>query len=268
MAKISINGLLLDRIAGTGNRILFVHGSNGGAWYWENFMNWFSSKGYECYAINLRYHAPNPSTPEQIGAASIFDYITDVKSVLSEIGEDTILIGHSMGGLIAQNIAGTTPNLKAAIFACTAPPKGIKFKIVIPLKILFRVIKNMKAQKVAIENKLPLPLDEKIAIAYTMNTIPRLEAVKYYKKFIPESSKVFLEVMEGVPCNLSCVKFPILTVGVKKDKTTHWKMEERIAKMYKTDFILFKDMCHMFMIDSGWEQSAVKLLAWLRSKGL
>jgi non-heme chloroperoxidase len=268
MNQIKIKDLFVDKISGNGHKILFIHGSSGGSWYWENYMRWFSEKGYECYAINLRFHAPNPSTPEQIGSASIYDYVEDVKNILAEIGEDTILMGHSMGGLIAQNVASTTQNLKAAIFICSAPPKGVKFKIVIPLNIFVRVISKMGKNKKAVKNKLPLPLDDKITIAYALNTLPKEDAIIACKKFVPESSAVYTEVMEGVPCPIQQPKFPMLTVGAKKDKTAHWKMQQKIADFHHTDFILNEDVCHMFMIEQGWELSAEKIYQWLKNKNL
>ena len=82
--------------------LLFIHGMCHGAWCWDQgFMQLFTKEGYNCYAINLRKHDSSGKTAG-INKVSIQDYLQNIKAAISEIGDEVILIGNSMGGFMIQ----------------------------------------------------------------------------------------------------------------------------------------------------------------------
>src|SRR6059058_2188408 len=84
----------------TGPPLLFVHGYFGRAIAFERMMAWFASRGHVCCAPDLRGHGD--SLPNcDLGKVSVRDYAADVTKVARALG-NPIIIGHSMGGLIAQ----------------------------------------------------------------------------------------------------------------------------------------------------------------------
>src|SRR5918999_876650 len=60
--------------------ILFIHGMWGGAWVWNQYLEYFCRLGYHCYALNLRGRPGSRSVPD-IGKVSIHDYIQDARTV-------------------------------------------------------------------------------------------------------------------------------------------------------------------------------------------
>ena len=85
--------------------LLFIHGAYHAAWCWEeNFLTYFSDHGYPCYALSLRGHG-NSEGHSNIKSYRLKDYIDDVLTVIEKMKTKPILIGHSMGGAIAQVIA-------------------------------------------------------------------------------------------------------------------------------------------------------------------
>src|SRR5438067_6494282 len=87
----------------TGPPLLFVHGYFGRAIAFEPMMAWFASRGHYCCAPDLRGHGD--SLPDcDLGRVSIHDYADDVAKVARAM-DRPIIIGHSMGGLIAQLVA-------------------------------------------------------------------------------------------------------------------------------------------------------------------
>src|SRR6516164_11750402 len=77
--------------------LLFVHGAWHGAWCWaEHFLPYFSAKGYECSALNLRGHGRS-SIKGSLRFARIADYVADVEKVAARMPAPPILVGHSMG---------------------------------------------------------------------------------------------------------------------------------------------------------------------------
>jgi pimeloyl-ACP methyl ester carboxylesterase len=101
--------------------LLFVHGMWGGSWVFHNYLAFAASHGWEAWAVNLPHHGSRPVA--DLGAVRLEDYARDVDDVLDAIGP-AVVIGHSMGGLIAQIVASRR-ELEATVLIVSAPPPGI-----------------------------------------------------------------------------------------------------------------------------------------------
>src|SRR5438046_3610394 len=102
-----IAGLEVERVtSGAPARarpILFLHGMWGGSWMWDHYLSFFAGRGYTGYALNLRgHHGSKPV--DDIGRVPFADYLAHPRAVAASIG-DPIIVGHSMGGLLAQKLA-------------------------------------------------------------------------------------------------------------------------------------------------------------------
>ena len=92
--------------------LVFLHGLGGGKAVWDAQVEYFSTLGYRCTAWDQPgYGASPPVEPydfEQL-AAALARLIGDEKAVL---------IGHSMGGLVAQEFYVRYPEKVAALALC------------------------------------------------------------------------------------------------------------------------------------------------------
>ena len=107
-------------------KIVMIHGMWGGGWFWENFKTFFERQGYQCLTPTLRYHDADPQDdPDpRLGTTSLMDYARDIEDQISALGERPILMGHSMGGLLAQ-ILGSRGLAQALVLLTPASPSGI-----------------------------------------------------------------------------------------------------------------------------------------------
>jgi alpha-beta hydrolase superfamily lysophospholipase len=81
--------------------ILFVHGLYHGGWcYEEHFVPWFRSRGYEAAAVTLRHHDQHHAPGLRV--TSLMDYVADVVAAAARMSSPPVVIGHSMGGFVAQ----------------------------------------------------------------------------------------------------------------------------------------------------------------------
>lgn len=256
--QITINGLAVDRAGTSGPRIVFIHGSSGGSWYWHPFMEDFAGRGYECYAVNLRGHGPNPVMPD-LGRVSLHDYVADVRGVLDELGE-VVLVGHSMGGAIAQVLAQDVP-LNAAVFAASAPVAGVKFRN--PPMNLWFALHGLKSIPAMVRKK-PIKPGYRVASRSVFNRMDPEQHKALWNRLTPESAKVAVEVLKGsVSADLRQVRVPMLTVVGTEDGTTVPEMAREIAAYHGTEYLEFPGHGHMFMIEPGWEECAIALARWL-----
>ncbi len=102
--------------------VVFIHGIGGAARVWAPQMASFAASGFTPVALDLPGYGGRPPV-----AAMDFDGLAaDVESQIERRGlTRPILVGHSMGGMIAQTALRRRPaGYAAAVFACTSPAFG------------------------------------------------------------------------------------------------------------------------------------------------
>jgi pimeloyl-ACP methyl ester carboxylesterase len=82
-------------------RVLLVHGAWHGAWCWERMLAPLRALGYEPEAIDLPGHGSSTEPLTDLHGDS-----DAVRVRLDAIGEPTLLVGHSYGGMVITD-AGT-----------------------------------------------------------------------------------------------------------------------------------------------------------------
>ena len=101
--------------------VVLVHGAFCGGWVFERFREPFEAAGHVVLSPDLRGHGPGGST----AGVGMRDYASDVAALCKALPEPPILIGHSMGGLVAQLAAAHAP-LHALILLAPSPPWGVR----------------------------------------------------------------------------------------------------------------------------------------------
>jgi len=124
MYKISPETTLNVVDSGTqGPTLIFLH-------FWGGSSRTFSptvanlSDRFRTITIDFRGWG-NSTGPQTADAYSIEDLATDIETLVPKLDvDDFVLVGHSMGGKVAQLIAGrgAAPNIKGLVLIGTAPP--------------------------------------------------------------------------------------------------------------------------------------------------
>jgi len=101
-----------------GPPILLIHGITGN---WRSFLPIMPSitMRWHVYAVDLRGHG---KSGHKTGCYTLRDYERDINTFIDEvINQPTILLGHSLGGMIATMHAADNPNIKAVIIGDSPP---------------------------------------------------------------------------------------------------------------------------------------------------
>lgn len=102
--------------------VVFIHGIGGSARVWTPQMESFAAAGFVPVAMDLPGYGGRPPV-----AALDFDGLAaDVEAQIEQRGlVGPILVGHSMGGMIAQTALRRRPDgYAAAVLACASPAFG------------------------------------------------------------------------------------------------------------------------------------------------
>lgn len=95
---------------------IFIHGSFHGAWCWERFTPLLSSQGHHVLAHDLPGSGKDQTPIEQAGLEA---YANSIAEIIDGAQEQVILVGHSMGGIVASQAAALRPErIHAVAYIC------------------------------------------------------------------------------------------------------------------------------------------------------
>ena len=245
--------------------ILFIHGSYCGAWIWsEKFMPYFADRGFACHALSLRGHGGSEGT---LAWATIADYLADVASVAQELGGPPILIGHSMGGLIAQYYLVAQPTA-AAVLLASLPPSGLTSSAMhmsmFSPEILWQLglLQSLGPSAVT---------PEVIHRAFFTDQTPRDAVARLMPKLQAESHRINGDLLCPNQPNLSADHPlpPTLVLGGDADVFLPTSAFRESATFFRADLQILHGAPHGLMIDDAWWQpTADAIIAWLAEKKL
>lgn len=95
--------------------VLFLHGMGGGAWSWKPQRDVFS-ESYRVFVWEARGHG----NAARVDDAGVEDYYADAREALAAVLDDArrpaVLVGHSLGGLLAMRLACDVAAGEAGLF--------------------------------------------------------------------------------------------------------------------------------------------------------
>ena len=246
------------------NSLLFIHGMCQTAWVWQdNCIPFFVKHGYTCHAINLRGHGKSEAD-KPFNLCTLKDYTRDVEQAIKQIGKNTIIIGHSMGGLITQ-LYLQSHKTPGAVLLAPIPPSGMlnfflryvktnllcTLKIIANLKVLHALNSKDKLRRLLFRRETPEEVIE--------NFLLRLQDESYF---------VFLQCLLTRLKKPSLNGTPILVLGGTLDCLFTMQEYEYTEHFYGTKFVPLQGMPHHIVCDHEWQITANHILNWLKEKEL
>jgi pimeloyl-ACP methyl ester carboxylesterase len=105
--------------------VVLIHGSWGRGELWASARAAFEERGYTAHAPTLRHHElPLHEGAMKIASLSLRDYTDDLVGFVNSLDSPPLLVGHSMGGLLAQLVAARTRQA-GLVAACPGAAAGI-----------------------------------------------------------------------------------------------------------------------------------------------
>src|SRR6478752_993607 len=259
--------------------VVLIHGLWIHASAWAPWIDLFEARGYPATAPGWPGEADtveatraDPDPQNGVGIQAICEHYADL---FAAEGVKPIVVGHSFGGLIAQELLAHDL-VVAAVAIDPAPIKGAKSLPFSQLKSGLPVLGN--------------PANKKRTVALTAkefrysfgNTLSQEESDALWEAVtIPGPGR---PLFEDAAANFSrhspaaidthtAVRGPLLLTSGSVDHTVPAKVTRQVFDLYSdntassTEYHEFEGKGHSLTIDSGWSEVAEFAIDWLAGKG-
>jgi pimeloyl-ACP methyl ester carboxylesterase len=242
--------------------LLFVHGSFTDARCWdENFLPHFARHGYEAHAFSMRGHGLSEGH-ERLHTWRLADYVADLEKAVATLPSPPVLIGHSMGGMVAQKYLETHPDLPGLVLMASVPPQGL-----LPTNLHMAMRHPFLFQQMSLFSLLGpnYGTPEMMRRLLFSQDMPLAKLREYFDYIQAESQVVVLDMMGLNPLRLKPeqLRMPILALGGRNDVFVSPAIVEETARFYHAEVRIFPNMAHAMMMELNWREPADHLLDWL-----
>lgn len=249
--------------------VLMIHGMWSTGETLDELKNAFESEGHTVHAPSLPNHiAISQHTDDsrtKLARTGIRDYVDFIINYLESFDQKPILVGHSMGGLIAQLVAAER-EVEKLILISSASPAGINswawsvirtfghnlFKF--PLWKTTTDI-NLNNIRYGIANSQPSNIQEDLANKVTLESGLASTEIGMWFFFKKPPTKVNFQ-------NITC---PVLVLSGMEDKITPPKLQQKIHSRFRStaSIRLLEDVCHWTIGGTYLPRVKAHIFSWL-----
>lgn len=239
--------------------VVMVHGAFCGGWVFERFRKPFEAAGYRVLTPDLTAHAKGG----QVAGLSMADYARQVAALCESLPEPPVLIGHSMGGLVAQ-LAASRTKVSALVLLAPSGPWGVHGASM-----------EEAASAVSLYALGPYWLqaidpDYALAKLYSLDRVAPQMRRAVFARMVPESGLAlwqtlnwwldpFMTTMVTPPLG----RAPVLAIAGGRDLIHPPATVKQTAAKLSGEFRVMDEMSHWLPGEPGWEAVARTCLEWL-----
>jgi pimeloyl-ACP methyl ester carboxylesterase len=246
--------------------VVMIHGAFAGGWCFEPFAGALRARGWTCHAPELRFHGEPATRPDpRLATTSVADYTADMAAFVAGLGEKPVLIGHSMGGLIAQQLAAKG-QARAVLLLASVAPWGL-----LPTSEAERAVATGLMSAGAFWTQALQPVFE-VAAKDSLASLDPASQRRVFAKLGPESGRALFELFfwmfdgqRTIAVDAERVTCPVLVVAGSNDKVVAAGTQRRIAQLFGHDAVFqeARGHGHMLLLEKGWEQLAQLCADWM-----
>ncbi len=241
--------------------VLFVHGACCTASVWTGLMQSLRSLGLPSAALNLRGHGDSDGQAD-LQRWGMADYEEDVLRAIDALGEpEPLLVGHSMGGLVAQRVASRA-RLRGLVLLASSPVQGMR---VDGWRMALRHPASFLAAARA-RSFLRLYRDPRVCRSLLLGPAASPALLQQLRAQLVEESWRAGQEMNTARPDPQAVRCPVTVVGGSADAMVSPASVRRTARAYGVSPQWLPDCGHMLPLEAPRTQLAL-LIARCWSEG-
>ena len=235
------------------NPVILVHGSWGSSSMWMAYTELFSKMGWNIYAPDLRGHGKSEGS---LAGVTMENYVDDIKQTVTENDiKDPIIVGHSMGSLVALMYA-VQYGAKAVVAIDPSPSKEVQGE---------GEAKDYPAEYSPMDAGMPT---DPMEVMKGLPDIPQEKLMMLKDMLGMESGVARSERKLGISIPKEKLSMPTLFVGGELGESVPFGIGIRTAKVmadyYGKEVIEIKGATHPgILVGEHAMESAQKIAEWM-----
>ena len=248
--------------------IVFIHGMFMTPKCWASWVTRFEEAGHTCHTPAFPFHHGRPDLlrqqpDEQLGQLKLSDVEQRIAETVDKLPVKPILVGHSMGGLIAQRLVAAG-KASAAVCISSAPPSGVSCIAASFVRCNAPIINPFRLNTPF----LPTKTWFRYAFAHTMSQAASDRV--FDEQVVPESRNIPRNTQNEGRIDFRAAHPPLLFIAGQRDHLFPAGLNRKNAAKYRhtdsrVDFHQFDDRTHLLCMQDGWEAVADHVLEWIKT---
>ncbi len=246
--------------------VVFIHGTwANGPDVWGEMAPELEKRGYRTHTPTLRHHdRPLLEGAEDIATLSLLDYVDDLSETVRAFDAPPLIIGSSMGGLLAQLVAARNPHVGVILLA-PAPAAGMFGLYPSIMKIFIRHFAQTNFWR------KPLMPEWETFRWGVANEQNEADARKFFDTLCAESGRAyaemalwFLDRRQASRVHTQSIGGPVLVFGGGKDRVIPERIARLTAERYENgSYVRLPKSDHMMMMGAQLGNTMRYIDAWL-----
>ncbi len=242
--------------------IVMVHGAFCGGWAFERFRQPFEARGHAVTAPDLPGHeTQGPRRP--VAGQSMSDYARAVAAVIEAQHRPPLVVGHSLGGLVAQLAAART-RVAGLVLLAPSAPWGVAGSSA------EEAVSAMSLYALGPFWSMAIDPSRGTARQYMLDKVPRDERRAIYARLTPESGRALFETLNWwldpfmttlVPA--AGVAAPVLGFAGGEDAIHPAATVRTTVERLGGRLTVVPGASHWLAGEPGWEDIADQCLDWI-----
>lgn len=246
--------------------IVLQHGMWHGAWCWQFWQEILAQNGWESHAHSLPGHAGSP-TQRPIARCTLDYYLSFLKREMERYPTRPVLIGHSMGGALAQwYFKYVRDDLPAAVLV--APWVSHSMMRASFLKSLAYDPLGALLMLVTWDSTPLKRAGAGSAVRFLVGPDAAMPLDQLQPKLGSESALVLYQHNAPFWTPPEQVNTPLLWIAGEDDPLLVEADQRRSAAHYRADYIVAAHARHNVMHEHNYRETATQILAWLEKQDI
>lgn len=230
---------------------VLLHGIGLGPWLWDPWIPAFAEAGVRTIALRMPGHAPGDA---DVGLA---DTISAVEAALDAVGGAPVVVGHSMGGLVAQILA-TRRTLGALALVCPLPAGQV------------RILPSLGSLRGGLGLARPFLAGAPLRVGWSLYRAVGLELIEeatardLHSRMVPWPNRLCRDLAFARPVvDPAQVNVPVLVALGLRDALVPWRQARVLGDIYEAVTWRYDDLGHMPPWEPGGDRLGRDLAAWV-----
>ena len=237
--------------------VLLVHGACSQPAHLEPWRAAFAAMGHECAVPALPGHAAGEFAA--LGRLKLRDYLAALAEVHGRFDRPPVVVGHSMGGLLAQRLAATVEC--AGVVLVASMPSGTVPATLGALPYLFELAPAILAGR-------PFRAPPAALAHLTLHDLSAAEQDELIPDFVAESGRVYRQILLGrARVSAGAIRCPVLVVHGGADRLVPVRVARRLARKHAAALTIIPGRGHWLIAGSLMAAVLPVVLDWIGRLG-